>query len=404
MKHLRSGAAATEPQSGSSGEAGLPASRTLKMLNVLNVITDTNIGGAGLVLVNYYRRADRERFAHAAVVPEGSRLAPRLRALGIETVELPGIADRSFDRGSIDIFLRLFRERKPDIVHTHASLSARIAARRYGKCGIVHTRHCAYTLPKRSKSFPLKQISGFINNRYSDAVIAVSPSAAKNLTDLGADPRKITVMMNGAERVRSLTAEERAAARLRFGIGFGDFVCAMAARFSPEKGHRVALDAAERLSGGTVTFLFAGDGAIFEEIKAEAARRGLTNCLFPGFEEDVAEVYGAADVVLNCSTDSETSSLAIIEAMSAGLAVVASDVCGNPVLLGGGECGILVPPGDGAALADAITRLEGDRVLLAQLGGEAERRYSARYTAEIMARNIENVYGKAAGGRAADRN
>ncbi|MDR0915978.1 MAG: glycosyltransferase family 4 protein [Oscillospiraceae bacterium] len=365
-------------------------------MNVLNVITDSNIGGAGLVLVNYYKAADRTKFTHTVVVPRGSLLTERLRALDITVIELPDIGESSLNPRAISAFRRVMCETRPDIVHTHASMSARIAARLYGKCKIVYTRHCAYPQSRAKTTFPLKQALGFVNNRLSDRVIAISPAARDNLTDTGTEPRRITVMFNGVERVRTVTDEEKAVAQREYGIADGDFVVVMAARFVAEKGHAYALDAAARLRGLPIKIVLAGMGPTADEMKSDAAARELTNIVFAGFVSDLAPLYNIADAQLNCSYGTETSSLALLEGMSVGLPSVATDFGGNPFIVEDGVNGIIVQQRDGAAIADAISRIYGDAELRKRLGDGARDAYASRFTCEIMARNIERVYEDAA--------
>ena len=97
------------------------------MIRVLNIISDTNIGGAGRVLINYLQYADRRRFDTAVALPRGSLLKAPLEELNTTVYEVDGIADRSYDKGDVKVLQALIREVDPDIVHTHGALSGRIA-------------------------------------------------------------------------------------------------------------------------------------------------------------------------------------------------------------------------------------------------------------------------------------
>jgi glycosyltransferase involved in cell wall biosynthesis len=359
-------------------------------MRVISVISDSNIGGAGNVLVNFMKFADRERFEHTVVLPEGAKLTERLRALGVRTAELPGIGEKSFDPRHVARFLRLFRETRPALVHTHASLSARVAARLYGRCAVVHTRHSAFTLPDAAARFPRRQLSGFVNNAFSDRIIAVSPACFENLVDLGANPRRIVTLQNGVAPQRKLTAEERAEARARFGIREGEFACAIIARLEEVKGHRFVLDAARLLRDMPARILIAGAGALERELRCAAADE--PNVTFLGFVSDVCALENAMDVQLNASFGTEASSLSLLEGMSLGKPAIVSDFGGNPSVIRDGENGFVVPRRSGAAIAEKIRELYGDRELYGTMSRNAERIYNAGFTGEIMARNIENVY------------
>lgn len=100
------------------------------MIRVLNVISDTNIGGAGRVILNYLRYSDRDRFETWAALPRGSLLKPPLEEAGAQVIEVEGMADRSYHREDVKGLQALMGERRPDLVHTHGCLSGRIAAKR----------------------------------------------------------------------------------------------------------------------------------------------------------------------------------------------------------------------------------------------------------------------------------
>ena len=363
------------------------------MIRVLNVITDTNIGGAGKVLLNFLGKTDRAEFDHTVIVPENAELASRLRALDIPVVEMPGIADKSLSPGAVGAFKREFSRLKPDVIHTHASLSARIAARRWNiKCAIVHTRHSAFPQGKLKTTFPLKQMLGWVNNRFSDVIIAVSPAAADNLTDTGTNPGKIVTVFNGVEPVRLLTGEEKAAVKKALGIKSGQFVCAIIARLVPEKGHEFVLEAVEMLADLPIRFIIAGAGPIESQLRATADAKGLDNCIFTGFIDDIARIENIMDLQINASYGTEASSLSLIEGMSLGVPAVVSDYGGNPYIITDGETGIIFPSRNSTALAGAIRNLHRDPEALAQMGVSALETYNTRFTAAAMAAGIEQVY------------
>ena len=103
------------------------------MIKVLNVISDTNIGGAGRVLLNYMSRVDRKNFDVSVAMPKGSLLKAPLEKLGTTVYEVDGLADRSYHKDDVKELMTLIRRVEPNIVHTHGALSGRIAGRRCGK-------------------------------------------------------------------------------------------------------------------------------------------------------------------------------------------------------------------------------------------------------------------------------
>ena len=99
------------------------------MIRILNIISDTNIGGAGRVILNYLSCSDRERFETLVAVPRGSLLKASLEEAGAAVHEVDGIADRSYQKEDVAVLKELIRTLNPDLVHTHGCLSGRIAAK-----------------------------------------------------------------------------------------------------------------------------------------------------------------------------------------------------------------------------------------------------------------------------------
>ena len=370
------------------------------MKKILNIITDTNIGGAGNVLLNFMAKTDRTEFAHTVITPENAQLTPLLRELGVCVTEMKGIADKSLSISAVDMFRREFKRLNPDLIHTHASLSARIAARMWDKnCPLVYTRHCAYPQSRLKKTFPVKQVMGFVNNRLADIIIAISPAARDNLVETGTNQKKIVTMFNGVEPVRKLDENEKKAIKASLGIKEGMLVCAAVARLVPEKGHLYILEAAGILRDLPICFVIAGSGPYEIELRAAAAGLDLKNCVFTGFVGDIATIENIADLQLNAAYGTETSSLSLLEGMSLSVPAVVSDFGGNPFLIENGRNGLVVPQRDGTALAAAVRKLFEDTEMLSEMGDAALQIYNTRFTAAVMTANIENVYRTALGNR-----
>jgi len=363
-------------------------------IRVLNVISDTNIGGAGRYLVNFLKYYDRERFRIAVALPKGSLLLPEIQALGTPVEEVDGMRDKSLDVPAIAKLRRLIRREKPQIVHTHGSMSARIAARQAG-AKVVYTRHCAFPVPERLKKGPGRWVNKVVNEHYADQIIAVSHAAAENLTDAGIDAALITPMMNGVEPVPRRSPEECAALRRQYGVLDGTFTMGILARLEHYKGHQYILEAARLLKGEGRDFqiLIAGTGDYETELRAMAKTLDVEDRVrFLGFVTDVGGLLSILDLQLNASYGTETSSLSILEGFSMGLPAVVSRYGGNPWLVDEGENGLLFPNRDSAGLAKCLARLMDEPETLEAMGRRALEIYHERFTGEIFARNIEAVY------------
>lgn len=371
------------------------------MIKVLNIISDTNIGGAGRVLLNYMSRTDLEHFDVSVAVPKGSLLKAPLEELGTTVYEVDGLADRSYHKDDVKQLMDLIRRVDPDIVHTHGALSGRIAGRRCGK-KVIYTRHSAFPVPAKLKYPPGRWVNKWVNEYYSDHIIAVSPATAENLTDAGISDKNITVMMNGVTPVARKTPEECDALRARWGIEPDDFVLGILARIEPYKGHMYILEAMKLLGeqGKKVRLLVAGTGAFEEELKAKTQEMGLSDrVVYLGFQSDVAAVLSVLDLQLNASYGTEACSMSLLEGLSMGLPAVVSNYGGNPWLIDDGEVGLLFENRNSAALAACIARLMDEPQTLERMKSRAIEVFSQRFTAEIFAQNTENVYYKVLEGK-----
>ena len=364
------------------------------MITVLNIISDTNIGGAGRVLLNYLQYADKERFHTCVAVPRGSLLAQPLRDLGATVYEVEDMADRSYHKDDVRALTKLIREVDPDIVHTHGALSGRIAGRRCGKV-VIFTRHSAFPVSAKLRYPPGRWVNKLLNEHYSDHIIAVSPAAAENLTDAGISPKRITTMMNGVAPVARRSGEECAAARREWGVAEEDFVFGILARIETYKGHLDIVNAAEKLAGDGRAFklLIAGTGNYEQELRGEVTARHLDDHVrFLGFQSDVAKFLSVLDVQLNASYGTETSSLSILEGFSMNVPAIVSDYGGNPWLVTDGDNGLMFPTRDSGALYRCMARLMDEPETLKQMSRRAGEVFQERFTGQIFARNIESVY------------
>ena len=365
------------------------------MIRVLNIISDTNIGGAGRVILNYLNYTDRNQFETLVAVPRGSLLKEPLEQAGAKVCEVDGMADRSYHKEDVKLLKDLIREVKPDLVHTHGSFSGRIAAKRC-HVPVVYSRHSAFPVSAKLRYPPGRWVNKLVNEHYADRIIAVSPATRDNLTDGGISPKKITVVMNGVAPVERTAPEERASLRESLGISRETVVFGILARIEDYKGHLYLVEAARLLKERGVTgfrVLIAGTGSFEGEVARAVKEMGVEDVVtMLGFRSDVAGVLSALDVQLNASYGTEATSLALLEGMSLGLPTVASDYGGNPWVIKDGEEGFLFPSRDAAALADAMERLIKDPGLRRDMGRRALERFEREFTGAVFARNTEKIY------------
>ena len=363
-------------------------------IKVMEVSSDSNIGGAGRCLIALLKNFDYEQFDVSVVLPPNSLLKPEIEALGIKVFEVCGIAEKSLDLKSIKRLTKLFKRESPDIVHTHASMSARIAAHRT-KAVTIYTRHSVFPPSKKLTTFPGKAINGFINNRYADGIIAVAEAAKDNLTDTGVDPNRIEVILNGVDGLSPISDEEKAEVRARFGVKPDEKVVSNVARLEDIKGHKYFIEAAKQLidKGINAKFLIAGTGSYEAELKSYAKELGVTeNVIFTGFISDVDKLMNITDVQVNASYGTEATSLALLEGMSLGIPAVVSDFGGNPGVIKNGSNGIVFPKKNSDELARGVEKLLCDKETYDKMSQTAKAIFNERFTSRIMTKNTENMY------------
>lgn len=365
------------------------------MIRVLEVISDTNIGGAGVLLHSRLRHADKTRFSSAVLLPKGSALLPRFRKDNIKCIEMKGCKNASFDILAIFEIIGIMKKYKPDIVNTHGSLSARIAAFACGVPVRIYTRHCAFDIPKIFKLYAVRKTCAKVNKLLSHKIIAVASAAKQNLIDMGIDGDDITVIINGVEGLRRLNETEQKSVRKSFGFSNDDIVIGICARLEAYKDHKCFLRAAALLckNSSKYRFLIIGDGSLRGELETFAKALGISDHVrFTGFAQDVAPYINILDIQVNCSVGTETSSLALSEGMSIGKPSVASDFGGNPYMVKDGENGLLYKKGSPFELARAIERIATDEKLYQKMSAEAEKRFASELNIQKTVLETERLY------------
>ncbi|MBR5155827.1 MAG: glycosyltransferase family 4 protein [Clostridia bacterium] len=364
------------------------------MLKVLQVSSDTNIGGAGKCILTYLKHFDREQLEVAVVLPKNSLLKPEVEAQGVKIFEIDAMADKSLDMKAIKKLLAIFKEFKPDVVHTHASMSARIAARLFG-AKIVYTRHSVFPPNPRLTQGIGKALCGLINNSTADKIIAVAEAAKENICAIGVSDKKIDVILNGVEPLRKFSEEEIAEAKAKFGVPEGYKCAAIVARLNEVKGHKYFVEAARLLKekGIKAKLLIAGTGDMEEKIKQQIEESGLSDdVLMLGFLTDVEPLMNVIDVQANCSFGTEATSLSLLEGMSLGKPAVVSDFGGNPGVIKNGINGFVVPTHSADAVAEKLAELFCDEDLYKKMCDESKKVFESTFTAKKYAQSIDNIY------------
>ncbi len=224
------------------------------------------------------------------------------------------------------------------------------------------------------------------------AVVAVSQAVADSLVALGVPPAKLRVIPNGVDGEAFALLPSQAAARQALGLAEDTFTVGCIARLSPEKGVDVLVQAAAALPD--VPMLIAGDGPQRDTLQAHLT----PNVRLLGRIPDTRALLAAVNVLVVPSR-MEGQGIVALEAMAARVAVIASRVGGLAEMLTDGETALLVPAGDSAALALAVTRLRDDPALQVHLTVNAARLVRERYDLRRTVAAVVDVYAELAAAR-----
>ena len=365
-------------------------------MKVLHILSDTNIGGAGKAVLALadWANAGVYKGCMEVVLPWGSALKPEFMSRSLTVYESFNLSEKSFDMRAIGALARIIKNVNPDIVHTHAALSGRIAARLKGNAKIVSTRHSMFDLSRGDASLPKRTVTRVVGGLFSDAIIAVSPAIEENLKALGAPAHKIHMIFNGVAQSPVYDRNKRAGIRAGYGLSRDDFIVSIMARLAKEKDHDTVLDAAKKIMDAdkSVKFLIAGEGPLEEHLKKRVETEEIKNVIFTGFVKNIAKIENITDLQVNASVGTEATSMALIGGMSLGIPAVASDFGGNPYVVIDGANGLLFPRRNSQALATAIHKIRNDKDLYGKMSFNALEIYDSRFTLDVMGRRTFDLY------------
>jgi len=394
-------------------------------VRVLRIITRFNIGGPAIHAALLSNQLDPEQFSTWLVTgtPDATEgdLSDLLRRERMSVIQLKTFRQPLhpwLDLVTLARLVRIVWSTRPQIIHTHmakAGALGRFAGFLYNRFGpgrrselravLIHTFHGhvldGYFSPRVSRFFIT--IERWLARR-TDCLIAVSETIQRELLAYGIGRREQWRVVSLGLDLGSLTALPlpNGAATVRFG---------MVGRLVPIKNPSLFLQAFDglraRLPGQSVRGVVVGDGPLRSSLEAQAAGLGLHDAMtFTGWQRDVSAIYRHLEVA--CLTSwNEGTPVALIEAMAAGRAVVATRVGGVQDLLGDEpdvpqaiapgtyqvtKRGVLVRPGDVEGLIGAMTRLAQDAALRRQLGSTARAHVLERFSHVRLVREMSALY------------
>ena len=358
-------------------------------MKVTHVISDTNVGGAGILLANL-QSALCELFDFEIILPAGSMLLSRLDPRKGRITEIDFLGDKSFSPRDVRTFHRIFRSRPPDVLHTHAVLSARVGASLAGVKNLLSTRHCAV-----NESGALSSLKRKLYDTYTTLTVSTAAAATRNLISEGVPADRIVTIQNGSRELPPLSATERNGLLASLGIPEHAAVVGCCARIEHVKGQDVLLRAIPAVikKHPNVYFLFIGDGSERHNVQNLARALGVwSRVKFIGYTERARDYQNLFYVNVNASRGTETSCLVTSECMSLGIPTVASDFGGNPEMITHGKNGLIFPKDNHYALASELDHVISNGALHSALSRGAREEFHRRFSLERMAGEYERLY------------
>lgn len=327
----------------------------------------------------------RGHFVALAARPRG-RIRHQAEAAGIPVLTLPM-------RGSLDVvsvfrLRRFLREQSFEIVNTHSGVDSWIgslAAKWAGTPVLLRTRHLNLPLNRSWLNFV---------HHLPDRIITCGEAIRTELISRNDFPAEQLVSIpTGVDFENFKPARARIVVREKLGLAEPDFVLLMVGILRTVKGHDIALKAFASILTEIpqARLVLAGDGPWQRELERVASGLGVASRVqFLGFRNDVADLMGAADMLLHTSR-SEGVPQSVTQALSAGLPVVATRVGGIPELITDEKNGLLVPPENPEATAAAIRRVFQDRDFARRRAALGRAEVEARFSLKTMVDRTERL-------------
>jgi glycosyltransferase involved in cell wall biosynthesis len=367
-------------------------------IGVLHVVLSLGTGGTERLVVQICQRLQpRFRLAVCALEDPGV-WAAELQSRGIDVVPLrrrPGFRPW-LGRLIADIAVRY----RATVLHCHhysPFVYGAIAALLRPGLKTVYTEHGR--LSDAPPSVKRRLVNPLVG-RLPHAMYAVSHALRASMIAEGFPSRRLHVIHNGVDPAPPFSPFQRREARALLGVPESAFLVGTVARLDPVKDLATLIEAAARvrIAVPDIVLAIVGEGGERARLQEAAAQTGMADAVrFLGQRDDARRLLPGFDVYVNSSI-SEGVSLTILEAMAAGVPVVATRVGGTPEVVTDEVSGVLVPARDPSAMAEAIHNLAAQSDRARRMGLEARRAVEQRFTIDRMVDQYAEVYQRLAGG------
>jgi glycosyltransferase involved in cell wall biosynthesis len=378
----------------------------LSRIRVLEVMEATG-GGTKKHLYQLAANLDRDSFDISVACPsmrhpsygdESVVAELQVADIRIHIVEMRRAIDPTSDLGALRKLSTLMRREAFDVVHTHSSKGGflgRLAARLAGARAIVHTAHGLFFLGQEGASRKFYLALERLAARWTDQFIAVSASEKAAAIAHGLfRAERIVVIENGIEMPPASLAIDVAQGRRELGLDPSRPVVGTVSRFNPQKDPFTLVRAVAHMNRAAheVQFVWCGDGQLKPQAKSLARDLGVRNSIvFVEYCQDVLRLMALLDVFV-ASSLFEGLPYTLLEVMSMGKPVVATDVTGTRDVVVHGRTGLLVPAQDPSALSRAVLDLVHAPERARCMGQAGQDLVARRFTLNKMIGATEQVY------------
>jgi glycosyltransferase involved in cell wall biosynthesis len=371
------------------------------MTKVMHVITTLGPAGAETMLCRIISGMAGSRFENEIVSLTGILdLADSMEGIGVRVRTL-GMTKRVPNPLLVMRLASWIRESRPDVIHTwmyHANLVGSLASRLAGNVPVVWAIHHSTLDPRvdKRRTMLVNRACAFLSRKFPARIICCSESSLRIHKKLGYAPDKLEVIPNGFD-LEHLRPDPGARRSLReeLGIPADSLVVGMAARFHPHKDHRNFIRAATRLLAQMpdIHFVLCGLNITWENaqlagwINAAGIR---SHCHLLRVRQDMPRLFAGMDIATTASS-SEAFPIVIGEAMACETPCVVTDVGDSALIVG--QTGIVVPPSDPHALAEAWRKLiVAGAEVRRRLGMAARRRVQQHFALPAIVERHQAIY------------
>jgi glycosyltransferase involved in cell wall biosynthesis len=361
---------------------------------VVHYVDSDIFGGSEEAALHLMASLDRTRWEPVLLHhPDAgvARLVNGAGQLGVRTTAVPRVDQGKRLAGLIPLW-RAIRAERAAVFHAHLTWPL---ACKYGVLAAWLAHVPAIVATAQLYLEPEDDGQARLMVRLLRRIVAVSDDVkTRYARELRVPLRKLSVVRNGI-RVPPTARTPNLALRSELVRGRPDYVVLTPARLHQQKGHLYLLQAAAQVHDAT--FVLAGEGPLRAELEGLARKLGVAErCVFLGNRTDVADLLGAADLMVLPSLF-EGLPVSVLEAMAAQLPVVATAIGGTDEAVAHELTGLLVPPGDPAALASAIRRIRADPAFAHRLAAAGRARVEREFSSVVVARQMMMIYDEVAG-------